>query len=39
MRKKIGEIEVVHELKYLGVVINDCTQCFKRHKEEKIKQL
>ena len=34
----IGEIEVVNELKYLGIVINDNTQCFWRHKEEKIKQ-
>ena len=39
--ERIGEIEVVRELKYLGIVINDNTRCFRRHKvdkEEKIKQ-
>ena len=29
---------MVQELKYLGIIVNDKTQCFKRHKEEKIKQ-
>ena len=28
----------MHELKYLGIVINDNVRCFKRHKEEKIRQ-
>ena len=37
--ERIGEIEVVRELKYLGIVINDNTRCFRKHKEEKIKQL
>ena len=36
--ERIGEIEVVREVKYLGIVINDNTRCFRRHKEEKIKQ-
>ena len=36
--ERIGEIELVRELKYLGIAINDNTQCFRRHKEEKIKQ-
>ena len=33
--ERIGEIEVVRELTYLGIVINDNTRCFRRHKEEK----
>ena len=35
--EKIGEIEVIHKLKYLEIVINDNEQCFRRHKK-KIKQ-
>ena len=31
-------IEVVSELKYLGVIINNTSGCCRRHKEEKIKQ-
>ena len=27
--EKIGEIDVVHELKYLGIIVNDKTQCFR----------
>ena len=36
--EKIGEIEVIHKLKYMGIVINDNTQCFRKHTEEKINQ-
>ena len=35
---QIGGIEVVNEVKYLGVIINNASGCFRRHKEEKIKQ-
>ena len=31
--ERIGEIEVVRELKYLTIVINDNTRCFRRHKD------
>ena len=34
----IREIDVVNELKYLGVIINNTSGCFIRHKEEKIKR-
>ena len=36
---KIRGIEVVTELKYLGVIINNTSGCFRRHKEGKIKQV
>ena len=36
--EKIGKIYMVHKLKYLGIIVNDKTKCFKRHKEETIKQ-
>ena len=29
---------MVNELKYSGVIINNTSGCFRRHKEEKIKQ-
>ena len=36
--ERIIEIDMLHELKCQGIIVNDKTQCFKRHKEEKIKQ-
>ena len=35
--RKIGETDVVHEVKCLRIIVNDKTKCFKRHKVEKIK--
>ena len=35
--EKIEEITVVREIKYLGVHINDSPECFKAHKDIKIK--
>ena len=32
----IGEIKVVNEIKYLGIIINNGRNCFKEHKKSKI---